>query len=373
MRRFLSLVCSLFFYSFMANATSVANPGKVSCSGNLTVSVLDTLYLSCSGNLSLSGGSFTSDSKVSISVTGSLNLTKLKIAAPIIDIKNSNGQLVIGEGVILDALGGTITLANDSVKPTTINNVTLSNISAGSVTLTTSGSEIDLAGIHNPDGGVSVFTPANVTLLDHDPGSISLLTSKVPYLIANRDAEAGVGSVDGFSVVAIPNWTKQGNFTVVNYGAPGGFPLKSDIGPDIRGKNFFAGGPDNALSKALRVIDVSTLANAIDGNNIAFNISGFFGGYASQNDNAVLRTVFRDSANIPLNQVTIGGVLANDRANKTSLLFRKMGGVVPVNTRTIQLILTSTRTDGTYNDGYADNLALILSKLHCVSLPNCQL
>jgi hypothetical protein len=49
------------------------------------------------------------------------------------------------------------------------------------------------------------------------------------------------------------------------------------------------------------------------------------------------------------------------RNNKTGLFSASAKGSVPVGTRYIQAYLNMTRANGTYNDGYADNLSLVLS------------
>src|SRR5712692_8263284 len=81
-------------------------------------------------------------------------------------------------------------------------------------------------------------------------------------LIANGDAESGAGSPDG-SVVPVPGWTTNGNFTVAQYGA-NGLPSFTDPGPSDRGANFFAGGPNNASSAASQLINVASAAHQID-------------------------------------------------------------------------------------------------------------
>jgi len=49
-----------------------------------------------------------------------------------------------------------------------------------------------------------------------------------------------------------------------------------------------------------------------------------------------------------------------DRGGLTSFLFRAATNPVPSGTRQIKLLLTMTRQSGSYNDGYADNLSLVL-------------
>ena len=187
-------------------------------------------------------------------------------------------------------------------------------------------------------------------------------------LIANGDAEAGSGSANG-GVVVVPSWATTGSFTVVQYGASGGFPLSTDPGPASRGANFFAGGPTSATSGAVQLIDVSTVAGTIDAGGVTFDLSGFLGGFSSQRDNAVLTTMFLSGSSAQLGTASLGPVSNVDRGNNTGLLFRDLNGIVPIGTRSINLSLQMTRLDGTYNDGYADNLSLVLATPTGASIP----
>lgn len=71
---------------------------------------------------------------------------------------------------------------------------------------------------------------------------------------------------------------------------------------------------------------------------------------------------FEDSAGKVLTKAQIGPVSAADRQNATGLLQRKASGKVPPGTVKLVVTLRMTRTDGAYNDGYADNLSLIFQK-----------
>lgn len=206
------------------------------------------------------------------------------------------------------------------------------------------------------------------------PISFSSAASLGPNQIINPAAEIGTGVPNGSSTILPPSWQTTSNFTQVQYGAFSGFPNATSPGPSKRGKNFFAGGPNNGLSTANQLINASNLSSTIDGAGVIFTISGFFGGYTSQNDNAVLNVAFLDASRKTLRQVSVGSVKAADRANRTGLLRREARGSVPKKTRFISVKLTMTRTDGTYNDGYADNLSLILSRasLARTSLPELE-
>lgn len=74
-----------------------------------------------------------------------------------------------------------------------------------------------------------------------------------------------------------------------------------------------------------------------------------------------MTATFLNSQDAPIGIGSIGPVLNEIRNNVTGLLERSADGNVPVGTRSIQIALALTRTAGSYNDGYADNLSLTLN------------
>lgn len=188
-------------------------------------------------------------------------------------------------------------------------------------------------------------------------------------LIINADAESGAGSPssDG-GVVAVPGWATSGNFTVVEYetelGNPESFPTYQDAGPAERGRNLFVGGPDNSASSARQSVSITSAARLVDLGLVSYSLAGWFGGFAAQDDHALLRATFRRANGQAISSVEVGGVSAADRSNVTGLLPRAAFGRVPEGTRQVEITLTMTK-DATflYNDGYADNLSLVLTNL----------
>lgn len=181
-------------------------------------------------------------------------------------------------------------------------------------------------------------------------------------LIINGNAESGPGSVGGYDLEPIPSWTISGNFTVVQYGAPG-FPSLTIPDPTQSGINFFAGGPNNASSSISQRIDISDIATSVDTGSVGFIHSGYFGGFSSQGDNAALTANFISTNGTLLSSLSVGNVSNTERQNTTAMLFRSEQGYLPVGTRSIELLLTSNRFQGSYNDGYADNLSFALTPI----------
>lgn len=190
-----------------------------------------------------------------------------------------------------------------------------------------------------------------------------------PNLIVNGGAEDGAGSPSSVGgVVAVPGWTTTGNFTVVEYetqpDVPDSFPTMDSPGSPDRGTNFFVGGPNNTSSSASQVIGVASAAKLIDSGLVRFTLAGWLGGFAGQNDNAVVTATFARANGSPVGTTSIGPVLAADRDGVTGLLPRAAFGTVPAGTRQIVVRVQMTK-DATffYNDGYADQLSLTLASL----------
>jgi hypothetical protein len=177
-------------------------------------------------------------------------------------------------------------------------------------------------------------------------------------LIRNGDAEDMAGSPTG-AIVAMPNWSRNYSGTLVPYGAPGGFPLATDPGPVDRGFGFFAGGV-SAYSYITQEINISSIGAAIDASKVHYDLSGYFGGYATDDDSAYLGARFENASHSSLGIDSTIIVYASHRGNQTGLLFRSRTGLVPVGTRFIVISLIMTRYAGSYNDAYADNLSLVL-------------
>jgi hypothetical protein len=181
-------------------------------------------------------------------------------------------------------------------------------------------------------------------------------------LIENGNAELGDGS-NGYVYVDVPGWTRlEGGFTAVSYGTTA-FPGSESPGPDDRGNNFFSGGNNYTFSSAFQIIDVSDLAVEIDMGTVNFNLSGYFGGYYDHEDNATLTVLFHDDIGNVLGSAAIGQVSVSDRDTITGLLFRDTQGFLPTETRQIEVLLEMNRVHGSYNDGYTDNLSLVLVPL----------
>ena len=112
-----------------------------------------------------------------------------------------------------------------------------------------------------------------------------------------------------------------------------------------------------------QTVNITSSINSylIDSQTVWFNFSAWLGGYQSQDDNAQVSLTFLDQTNLKVGNTTIlGPVLASDRGNVTTLLPRQANGLVPVSARSILVIVTMTCVHPMYNDGLADNIAVVL-------------
>ncbi|MEH1903974.1 MAG: PEP-CTERM sorting domain-containing protein [Nostoc sp.] len=217
--------------------------------------------------------------------------------------------------------------------------------------------------------------------------AFSLLLSNPIYaatfgtnLIVNGDAEQGkgdpIGNAVGAAIPFIPGWTTTGSFSVLKYGATG-FSFTNPLGnvvnvtvpgidvpgPSDRGLNLFFGGADRASSSASQLINISDLASTIDAGQGTFNLSGWLGGYSTDEDSASLNITFLDQANQSLGIASIASPTPTQRNNITGLFLQSTNGSVPVGTRQINVLLNANYVRGRINDAYADNLSLVVTKV----------
>jgi hypothetical protein len=180
-------------------------------------------------------------------------------------------------------------------------------------------------------------------------------------LIFNGDAEYESGTVgyDGVPDVSIAGWSDPGYFTVIQWDSPGGYPVMSDDGPPDRGDNLFAGGETGSDSYASWTVDLNPLAKEI-ASGAQYDLSGWLGGYYNQDDAIRVTVQFFNGASQPVGSDSIGPVLAAERANLTGLIEKTTAGTVPKDARSATVTLDAIIGSG-WNDGYADNISLILS------------
>lgn len=205
----------------------------------------------------------------------------------------------------------------------------------------------------------------NLSLILNSPASPQSLVGV--NLITNPGADASPGYLGYEPEVSpdLPGWVRSAYLTADSYQDGSGDLYQYTGGPADAGANYFYGGvtvtdPNNPATTGFQDIDVSSAGSLIDGGGVTYTLSGWLGGYSSQNDNCQITVTFETWSGSSLGTATIGPVLAADRQDNSSLVFRTTNGNVPKGTRMVHVLMTITRTDGENNDGLADSLSLVL-------------
>ncbi len=197
---------------------------------------------------------------------------------------------------------------------------------------------------------------AVIALLAAAPGQAAVPSTN---LVVNPGAEAGPGAADSSQQLPLPGWTVESTFTAVQYGAPA-FLTAADSTALGGGVNFFAGGPGGALSAATQVVDLSGAAAEIDAGQVTATLSALLGGFATQTDNATVSATFLNAGGAPGGAIRLPTVNPGDRNSVTALVARSSSAPVPAGTRRISVRIDAIRNEGSYNDGYIDNVSLVL-------------
>ena len=177
-------------------------------------------------------------------------------------------------------------------------------------------------------------------------------------VIQNPGAEQSAGSSECSVATSVPGWTITGSVAVCKYGSA---EIEATApGPPDRGVNFFSGGPENGSSSLAQRLSVDFDTAAIDSGTVAYTLSGWLGGWDVQDDSATLTMTFRNASNGSLGTSRIGPVYANERPFGSGFVQKTTTGTLPAGTRSLDLVLLFTRSSGSYNDGAADNLSLVL-------------
>ena len=214
------------------------------------------------------------------------------------------------------------------------------------------GAIVGITGVSASDGQAE---PAPTVLGVRDITVYSISTSIDTNLIQNNGAEDGdAGCIT--VVRPIPGWSPTSNFTVCNYGCDISVVEGERVGG---GRNYFMGGPSNASSSAEQAIDLSPLADLIDAGQISATLSADLAGYQTQGDNAKVIATFYDASSTSLGQIQIGP----QAGSNGQWVFHQQSGAVPAAARTVKVKMVSTRVAGSNNNGYFDNLSLVLTRV----------
>lgn len=129
-----------------AQATQTIDQSTIDCSDSLTLLTQDNVTAQCTGNMRITGGTWTSDTLISLSATGDLSLFGVTLLAPTISL--------VGHQILMD--GGS-TLAGDPA------------IGDGAITLRTPTT--------GDGGGIQVVAGASIQVGAHEVLSSATLAS----------------------------------------------------------------------------------------------------------------------------------------------------------------------------------------------------
>ena len=203
---------------------------------------------------------------------------------------------------------------------------------------------------------------------DLDARPFGLSAETVPQLalgtnvVFNGDGEFTRGFDDATPDQYLSGWEDRDGdgMSVMRYDA-----LSSQMAdsPADRDNNFFIGGiiGESTMSQEIDLDDIGPL---IETGRVAYEFSGWLGGWANQNDRADLILRFLDEAGAEISTVTLEGPYAAERNNLTTLLERSADGTLPTGTRAVEVTLHAQRASSSGDcDGFADNISLILTTI----------
>jgi hypothetical protein len=165
-------------------------------------------------------------------------------------------------------------------------------------------------------------------------------------LVSNPNAQAGISG-----------WSPEGQFSVRSLAMPGS--------PDSL--SFWGG--TSAVARGTQFISLSNWRDKIGQGCVTMTLSALLGGWQTQTDSATVRVDFLTSDFFTISSVTIGPVTNADRGNVTRMLPRSGTWTVPAGSENLRVVITSTRGSGTNNDGYADDISVVLNTTSTAPLP----
>jgi hypothetical protein len=137
------------------------------------------------------------------------------------------------------------------------------------------------------------------------------------------------------------------------------------------GLNFLSGGSVASSSATQTDALPPELLGDIGAGNVNFLISADLGGFGSQDDNAQVLVQFDNDAGPVAKAYFLGPITSTQRSDQTTFIHVSATGPVRVNATKVFVQVTMTRVfiGGSYNDGYADNIMLVLLPKHALFLP----
>jgi hypothetical protein len=179
-------------------------------------------------------------------------------------------------------------------------------------------------------------------------------------LLVNGDAESHRCTSDWTAQSPVPGWrVVRGATSVLCYDAFAFSGVTPNLPPDLRaGRALFAApGIDSAMEQS---VDVSLAASAIDQDAVTYQLSGWLGGWSGRVQSALVTAVFLNDRG---EATGVPAILADSDpadAARAGLVARQIQGQLPAGTRTIEVTVDFPSGMVSFQNAFADNLALTL-------------
>ena len=281
------------------------------------------------------------------------------------------------EGFVVDTPGGTITdLGTEFGVAVDEAGVVETHVLAGQVAVRPTSLEIDQGGSQTLVAGQAGRFDTDDGMIESIPISPETFGSLRPLLgrnlIVNGDFEMDRHRAinqrpDGYvtlDYIAISGWHDEAKATTISYEHPEQvtFPRPGrDPVPTNHGRYFFMGGD---TERVWQEIDVTALEQPINAGQIEFELTGWIGGVADQDDQLSVVARALDDGGNEVGALQIGPIDITERANRMGFWHRSQTGMLPEGTRRVRVEIVSesnVRVPGNILDSYADNLTLRLS------------
>jgi virginiamycin B lyase len=174
-------------------------------------------------------------------------------------------------------------------------------------------------------------------------------------LLVNASGE-GLTAPGASGTVPLFGWSTSPNFTA------GGFNQAS-------GNGMLWGGPNNAISYARQLVDVSADAATIDAGTMTATAGGKIGGFGGQEDHGTILAHFLSGDGAVLSTIETAPVTPADLGGKTGYVDRTIKGIMPAGTRFVEVELLANRITGNSNDAFFDDVSFTTAPIPVPVIP----
>ena len=170
----------------------------------------------------------------------------------------------------------------------------------------------------------------------------------VPWLSA-QSLNSDLVTNGGFESGATTGWTISGGTIVAEPYGTGSSPIGFDVSLVVDGGTYLwrtTTAHSGAGPTASQLIDVSSHAATIDASNLDIVTSAAIGGFGTDGDNCRVTVRFLNTVAQEISTHTIGPISPTARNLATNLLLRPGRALIPVGTRTLEIVVLFTQVNG---------------------------